>query len=393
MKLSKRAWVYVGIALLLVVVLFIAFLPEPVPVETVTVARGPMQVTVNEDGRTRTVDRYVIVAPVAGRLQRIELREGRQVAAGEVVARIEPAPLDASRSRELEAQVRSAESSLREAEAAAAQARAALQQAERERRRLAQLSEEGVVSQAQLDSAETGAETARRELGAADARVRSAVANLEAARARALATRPEGSGAGLIEVRAPEGGSVLRIPERSSRVVQPGEPLLEVGNANRLEVVIDVLSEDAVRIRPGDRLIVEEWGGERPLDGVVSVVEPSAFTKISALGIEEQRVNVIGSISDPPPSLGDGYRIEARIVVWEDDDALQVPVSALGRTGEEWSVFVVEDGRAVRRTLRLGERNQSSAVVLEGVTEGETVIVHPGNEVADGVKVATSSGA
>lgn len=387
MKLSKRTWIYIAIAALLAIILFVAFLPDPIPVETATIGRGPMRVTVDEDGKTRTVDRYVVAAPVSGRLQRIEIREGREIAEGEIVAKIEPAPTDAARSQELDAMVDAASSAVREAEAAVARARASVEQARRERSRIGELAREGVVSQAQLDDATTAEETARRDLGAAEARVRSAASNREAARARALPNQPGGADAS-VEVKAPGAGRVLRIPERSSRVVQAGETILEVGNANRLELVIDVLSEDAVRIQPGDPVIVEEWGGPRPLNGSVLVVEPSAFTKISALGIEEQRVNVIAGIENAPESLGDGYRIEASIVVWQDPDALQVPVSSLGRTGEEWSVFVVEDGRAVRRSIRVGERNQRSAVVLEGLSEGDRVIVHPGNEIADGVKVA-----
>lgn len=387
MKLSKRTWIYIAIAALLAIILFVAFLPDPIPVETAPIGRGPMRVTVDEDGKTRTVDRYVVAAPVSGRLQRIEIREGREIAEGEIVAKIDPAPTDAARSQELDAMVDAASSAVREAQAAAARARASVEQTRRERSRIAELAREGVVSQAQLDDATTAEETARRDLAAAEAGVRSAASNLEAARARALPNRPAGAEAS-VDVHAPAAGRVLRIPERSSRIVQAGETLLEVGNANRLELVIDVLSEDAVRIEPGDPVIVEEWGGPRPLTGSVLVVEPSAFTKISALGIEEQRVNVIAGIENAPESLGDGYRIEASIVVWQDPDAVQVPVSSLGRTGEEWSVFVVEDGRAVRRTIRIGERNQRSAVVLEGLSEGDRVIVHPGNEIADGVKVA-----
>ena len=377
-----------AIAALLAIILFVAFLPDPIPVETATIGRGPMRVTVDEDGKTRTVDRYVVTAPVSGRLQRIEIREGREIAEGEVVARIDPAPTDAARSAELDAMVNAASSAVREAEAAAARARASLEQARRERSRIAELAREGVVSQAQLDNATTAEETARRDLAAAEAGVRAAASNREAARARALPNRPSGAAGTTVEVKAPAAGRVLRIPERSSRIVQAGETILEVGNANRLELVIDVLSEDAVRIQPGNPVIVEEWGGPRPLNGSVLVVEPSAFTKISALGIEEQRVNVIAGIENAPASLGDGYRIEASIVVWQDPDALQVPVSSLGRTGDEWSVFVVENGRAVRRSIKVGERNQRTAVVLEGLSEGDRVILHPGNEIADGVKVA-----
>jgi HlyD family secretion protein len=262
--------------------------------------------------------------------------------------------------------------------------------ARRELRRFEELAREGVAASSALDQARTAEETARRDLAAARARVSAAQSNLEAARARILSTAP-GSASAAIDVRSPVAGRVFRVPERSERVVGAGEPILELGDASSIELVIDVLSEDAVRIRPGNPVRVEEWGGEGALRGAVRTIEPSAFTKISALGIEEQRVNVIASILDAPPQLGDAYRVEARIVVWSEADALQVPVSALGRAGEAWSVYVARDGRAQRRLIRIGHRNARVAEVLEGLGEGDRVIVHPGNDVADDVRVRETS--
>jgi HlyD family secretion protein len=188
-------------------------------------------------------------------------------------------------------------------------------------------------------------------------------------------------------VKSPVAGRLFRIPERSERIVAAGQPVLEIGDAQQLELVIDVLSEDAVRIRPGNRVVVERWGGDRPLYGVVRLIEPSAFQKISALGIEEQRVNVIADLSEAPPELGDAYRVEAQIVIWESPSVLKVPVSALARVEEEWSVFTVEGGRAVRRRIEIGQRNPLEAEVVSGLDEGAVVIVHPSFEVRDGVRV------
>lgn len=388
MALSKRKIIYIVIALVVAALVIVAFLPDPIPVQTGPVTRGPMQVTIDEQGKTRVIDRFTITAPTAGRLQRIDLREGVAVVAGTVVARIAPVPIEPARQEELRALLAAAESAQREAAATTARAESSWELARDERRRVEELARGGVVSQSNVDTARTQEETARRDLAAARARQASAGSNVAAARARLLGSREAPEGA-TIEVRSPSAGRILRIPNRSARVVAPGESLLEIGNANRLELVIEVLSQDAVKVRPGNRVIVREWGGGAPLHGTVRVVEPSAFTKFSALGIEEQRVNVIADVPDAPPSLGDAYRIEAEIVIWSDASALKVPVSALGRTGNDWSVFVVEKDRARRRTLKLGERNAQEAQVLEGLREGDRVIVHPGAEIEEGVRVVT----
>jgi HlyD family secretion protein len=386
MTVSRRKLFYIVAAAVLALLVVFAFLPDPVTVETAAVTRGPMQVTVEDQGKTRVVDRFTVTAPTAGRLERIDLREGAPVAAGDVIARIAPLPLEPVRREELQSLLGAATASEREAAAAEARAEAAWELARSERRRVEGLASSGVVSQSDVDAARTREETARRDVTAARAAVSAAASNAAAARARLTGSQAPQPGTTLL-VRSPAAGRVLRIPDRSTRVVQAGAPLLEVGNANRLELVVEVLSEEAVKVRPGNEVIVEEWGGDTPLRGIVRVVEPSAFTKFSALGIEEQRVNVVADVPDPPPALGDAYRIEAAIVIWSDANALRVPVSALGRSGDAWSVFVVEGTRARRRTITIGQRNSREAQVLSGLNQGDRVVVHPATEVVDGVKV------
>lgn len=387
MTLPKRKVIYLAIALVLALLVVLAFLPDPVPVETEEVARGSMQVTIDEQGKTRVIDRFTITAPTAGRLARIDLREGAAVLEGTVVARIAPAPLDSARGAELQAMLQTAQAAQQEASAAAARAESAWELRRQELRRVQELARGGIVSPSNVDTARMQEETSRRELAAARAAISAAASNVAAARARLLGASDAPAGGSIAEVRSPAAGRILRVPDRSSRVVQPGQPLLEIGNANRLELVIEVLSEDAVKIRAGNEVIVREWGGDQPLRGTVRVVEPGAFTKFSALGIEEQRVNVIADVNDAPASLGDAYRIEASIVVWSAPSTLKVPISALGRAGDRWSVFVAEDGRAKLRTITIGQRNPREAEVREGLREGERVIVHPGTDVADGARI------
>ncbi|HEX7707468.1 MAG TPA: efflux RND transporter periplasmic adaptor subunit [Thermoanaerobaculia bacterium] len=386
MKLKKRQIGYGVAALVILIITVMALLPDPVPVDTAAVERGAMSVTIESRGETRVVDRFVITAPVSGTIQRIDLREGAQIDAGQVVARIVSLPIDPRQREEGVAHVAGAEATRREAAAAVATAEAAWGLARRERERIESLAGEGVAAGQTLDQARIGEERSRREVEAARQRLQAATSNLAAARA-AIFT-PEQSGTrGVLEVRSPVAGRLFRIPERSERIVSAGTPILEIGDARQLELVIDVLSEDAVRIRTGNRVVVDQWGGDRPLHGTVRLVEPSAFQKISALGIEEQRVNVIADLTDPPAELGDAYRVEARIVVWESERVLKVPVSALARIEQQWSVFVVEDGRARRQPVEIGRRNPLEAEVVKGLEEGAIVIVHPSFEIGDGVRV------
>jgi HlyD family secretion protein len=338
--------------------------PEPVRVEVGEVERGPLAVTVDEEGRTRVRQRFVVAAPVSGRLQRVVLEEGDPVDGADVVARIEVAPLDPRVRAEAQANVKRAE--------------AALAQARRAHRRAEELARAGAISESEREMVELDEITREKEL--------------EAARAALLAAQDEQAGGsgrdGIVEVRSPAAGRTLRVLEESERVVVAGTPLLEIGDAANLEVVVDVLSEDAVRIPPEAEVRIVEWGGEGELAGRVRRVEPSGFTKVSALGVEEQRVNVLLDLVDPPPSLGDGYRVEARIVVWKSEDVLSAPASALFRCGPQgWCAFVLEGGRATRREVELGQRGARRAEVVRGLAAGDRVILHPSDRVAEGVRV------
>jgi HlyD family secretion protein len=363
---------------------FAVLRPRPLTVEAARAMRGPLQVTVDEEGETRVRDRYVVAAPVAGRVSRIELREGDRVAPGTIVARMSPTPLDARARDQAVARVAQAEDAQRAADAAVPLARAASDQARRTTQRAQALAAQGLLAPEARERAELDATTRARELESADFRARAAAHDVEVARAALVG----GPGA-AIALRAPVCGQVLRVPEPSERVVGAGAPLVELGDCAKLQVVTDLLSSDAVQVKPGDPMLIEGWGGTA-LRGRLRVVEPSGFTKVSALGVEEQRVNVIGDFVDPPGPLGDRYRVEVRIVVWESPSVLQVPASALVRAGDVWAVFVVERGRARRREVAVGHRTAFATEILRGLEAGDVVIRYPSDRVAEGVRVQAS---
>ena len=358
--------------------------PAPVPVDVAAVVHAPLQVTVDEEGETRARDRYAVAAPIAGQVARIALREGDRVAVGAVVARIHPLPLDARSRDQALSRVEAAVDARNAADAAVAQARAAFEQAQRSSERTRLLAGQRLVSSEDLERAELDETTRLREVESAEFRAEAAAHDVDVARAVLRAESGE-----ALRLRAPVGGRVLRIPERSARVVAAGTPLLEVGDPANLEIVVDLLSSDAVKVAPGDVMLIEGWGGDSTLRGRVRLVEPSGFTKLSALGVEEQRVNVIGDFVAAPPSLGDRYRLDVRIVVWAGPDVLPVPASALVRTGDAWRVFVVERGRAQRRDLRVGHRTSFAAEVLDGLREGDVVVRAPSDRIVTGVRVRT----
>jgi HlyD family secretion protein len=371
-----------------VVALFVALLvPRPIEADAVYVARGPMRVTIDEEGETRAHDRYVVASPIAGRLSRIELEVGDPVAAGAVIARVSPAPLDPRERAEAAARVDAAEALRREAAARAGRAVSDLEQARSSRERSEQLVEHGLVSRESYEIAVTAERAAARELEASRERERAAAAEVERARA-ALMTVDAGQrdGSRVAVVRTPTAGRVLRVLEESERIVAAGTPLVEIGDPARIEVVVDVLSSDAVRIAPGATVLVDAWGGDRPLRAVVRLVEPYAFTKRSALGVEEQRVNVVADFVEGAERLGVGYRVTARIVVWEAESVLKAPASALFRRGDEWAVFVVDAGRVRERRVEAGHRTAAEVEVLSGLSEGDPVVVHPSNDLTDGTR-------
>jgi len=367
--------------------------PTPTRVDAAKASRGAMRVTVDGEGKTRVRDRYVIAAPVGGRLRRIDLRRGDAVEQGQVIAHIDPlplAPLDLRQRAEAIGRVNAAEDVKVEADRLVERNRATYDQAKRDLERSESLARSGVISRQEVENAQTTVATSLREYEAAKSKAESAAHEVEVARAALIAAdRAErSSGAASVRVQAPTRGKVLRMLEESERVIQAGTPLVELSNPSKLEVVIELLSTNAVKVSPGALVSIEEWGGPNALEARVRLIEPSAFTKVSALGIEEQRVNVVADLVEPATSLGDGYRVEGRIVIWEADSALRVPVSALFRRGENWILFVVENGEAHRREVEVGQRTPFEAEVKSGLEEGAEVIVHPSNQITDGTRVA-----
>jgi HlyD family secretion protein len=374
--------------------LFWAFLPRPVPVETAKVSRGPLRVTVEEEGKARLRDRFVVSAPVTGYARRVDLEVGDPVERGQGVAEIDPMRvegLDPRARAAAQARVSAAGAALRVAEERVREAAAADEYATARLARTRHLTEAGLTTKDALEQAASEAVRASAATRSAEAATDAARHDLEAAKAALIrAGTTDGRQAGRVTVRSPATGRVLAVRHESEGVVPSGAPLLEIGDPGRLEVVVDVLSEDAVRIRPGTPVSFERWGGNVPLEGTVRVVEPVGFTKVSALGVEEQRVLVLVDITSPREEwkrIGDGYRLEASFVLWEEKEVLQVPAGALFRTGDRFAVYVLEKGRAKERTVEIGRRNGVAAQLLSGPGEGETVILHPGDAVADGKKV------
>ena len=378
----RRVALWGGLLLSGAAALAFALRPSSVLVEGAVVRLGPMRQTVDEEGRTRLQDRYLVAAPVAGRVERLALREGDSVARGAVVARMLPAPLDARAREQAAATVLKAEDAASSARAARAQAAAVLEQAKRSGVRARELGSQGLISPEEVERAVLQETSGRRELESADFRAQAAAHDVEVARAALRADR-----AAPLLLRSPVHGVVLRIPERSERVVAAGEPLLEVGDPTHIEVVADLLSSEAVKVRLGDRLLVVGWGGADTLTGVLRMVEPSGFTKVSALGVEEQRVNIVGELIRPPAALGDRYRVEIRIVIWEAPSVLQAPAGALYRRGDGWAAFVVSEGRARLRAVEVGHRTPFEAEILSGLEEGDVLVRNPSDRVADGVRV------
>jgi HlyD family secretion protein len=386
-RFRRGAVVFLVVAAAAAIVAY-ALWPSAVPVETARVTRGSLQVTIDQEGETRVHDRYVLSAPVPGRLMRVDLEDGDPVRLDQVVARIDPLPLNQREREEVLARVQSAEANLRQAKAREARARANAEQARRDRDRAEHLARDGVISAQALDQARNTDVTAAQELLAAEFTSQAAASDVKVARAGLVGIEDQsGKPRPLIELRSPIAGRVLRVLEKSEHVLSAGTPIMVLGEPGKLEIVADVLSTDAVKIHPGDPVLLTAWGGDHVIRARVRLIEPGGFTKVSALGVEEQRVNVISDFIDSPGSLGDGYRVEAHIIIWSGQGVLEVPLSALFRRGQRWSTFVIDRGRASARDVEVGHRNVSEAEVLSGLTEGEQVIVHPSNEVADGARV------
>lgn len=367
----------------LLVVLVYLFLPEAADVDLAPVTRGPLLVTVDREGKTRVKERYVVSSPLAGRVRRIDLHAGDTVKEGETILAViepgDPSLLDARARAEAEAR----ESAAREARSLAT---LNLTQAQSELARVSKLIVTRSISQEEYDRAE------HRERAASFA-VKIADFELAQARAALLHIRPRSPGEAeltFLTIRSPITGCVLEVLQENARIVPAGMELLRIGDTSDLECVIDVLSTDAVKVQPGAQAFLEHWGGSRPLLGRVRRVEPGGFTKISALGVEEQRVNVLIDFTEPKERwsrLGDAYRVEARIVIWEGPSVLKVSSGALFKSGDAWAVFRLRSGRAQWTLVRAGHSNGLESEVLEGLDENDQVIVHPTDRVRDGVRV------
>lgn len=386
------------LAVVLAAALAWGFWPAPVLVETAVVTAAPLRVSVEEEGQTRVKDRFVISAPVAGYLQRIQLDIGDRVMQDQVLAVMEPLRpevLDPRSRARAEAQVAAADAALHAAEEQATAAAAETKFARAELARKRKLQADSLISEGELDAVTTRARQAAAEQRSADFGVDVARFELEAAQT-ALQFSITGNGAGTpesVKLRAPVTSRVLQLHHESEGVVATGEALLEIGDPEALEVAVDVLSADAVRIRPGTPVEFHRWGGELPLEGAVRSVEPTGFTKVSALGVEEQRVWVIADLITPREQwqqLGDGYRVEAEFILWQEAAVLQVPASALFRTADGWAVFAVVDGRARLVQVGTGRNNGLETQITAGLGAGESVIVHPDDRIEDGVRVSAN---
>jgi HlyD family secretion protein len=365
-----------------------ALVPEPLAVDVGAAVRGPMRITVDQQAEVRVHERYTVAAPIAGKLVRVDLHDGDAVTRGQVVAVLEPTPMDPVERQEALARLAAARARVSEAARSVEQSQSVLEQARRDRTRTERLVSERFVSPEAVEKARTTEATATAALEAARARERAVRFDAQAAEAAMLALDGQGQRAGRqVKLVAPATGRVLRVTEKSERSLPAGTTIMTIGDPARLEIVADVLSTDAVKIEAGAAVLLDQWGGDRVLAGRVRLVEPYAYTKVSALGIEEKRVNVIIDPTEPLGPLGDGYRVEARIVIWSAPDVLKVPASALFRANGTWRVFVVDGGRADRRAVEVGRRNPHEVQVVSGLDAGARVVLYPPTDLASGMRV------
>jgi HlyD family secretion protein len=397
MKITRARFITAATGLAVIAGVGYLFRPKPLVVETSTVARRALESTVEAEGRTRVRERYTVVAPVTGRLERMRHVEGSAVRGGDVVARIAPLPLDSETVRQAHARIDAANALALAATAQVRAANAELDQRRRELSRAQRLAEIGGVAPRVVEECELAQLQAEEAARAATERTRAAEADARQAKATLLAR--EAGTSTVVLVRSPAAGRVLRMPERSERIVAAGTPLLEIGDPASLEVIADVLSSDGSAIHPGDPVRLLEIGdaGERTasLVGRVREIEPAGFTKVSALGVEEQRVNVIIDVDSLPGTIGDGFRVDASIVIWSARDVLVVPRSSLvqvqgsSESGTGWSAFVARKGRIAVRTVRVGHFGGTSAEVLDGLSAGDEVVVFPSDRVKAGTRIST----
>ena len=392
MKLLRRL-ALAATALLIAAAVAYAYMPRAADVAVTRVSLGSMEVSVDEEGRTRVRERYIVTAPVAAYAPRLELHVGDSVRAGQTLVVLQPLPpgvLDVRSRAQAEARVAQTRAALQAAETNADAAQAGADYAAHELARVKSLRQTGAVSQAALDQAESEARRSAAMLASAHSSIDVAKYDLTSAEATLRFTVGERGGE-KVPVLSPVGGVVLAVQHEDEGTVTSAQPLLTVGDPHSLEVTVDVLSSDAVRIRPATRVEFTRWGGDAPIEGRVRIVEPVAFTKISSLGVEEQRVLVIVDLISPAKqwlALGDGYRLEARFIIWDSEDALRAPTSALFRVGGGWAALMVRDGRIVEQPVRLGQRGDLYAAILGGLEAGDAVITYPDDSLKVGGRAA-----
>ncbi len=393
----RRSIIWLVAGAILIYGLYQTFREQSYSVDMAAVEFGPLEVSIADDGETRVRDIYELSSPLMGRLLRLDVEVGDAVTATEtIVARIQPSDptfLDIRSEKEAEAAVKASEAVLLLARAQLHEAESELEFSKSELARMQRLIERKLISEREYDQAKKEYKTKIASVNTALASIRARESELAQAKARLVTpvnSLNNGEDCECLSIYAPTKGKILRILQESEGVVEAGDVLVEIGDTDDLEIVVDFLSIDAVRITPGQRVVIEEWGGDYNLNGIVKRVEPFGYTKVSSLGIEEQRVDVIIDISEAKErwsSLGHGYQVEARVILWHHDKVLKLPITALFREQGEWSVFVVEDNRAKLKKVEIGKRNAYEAEILSGVEEGQQVILHPSNQINDGVLI------
>ncbi len=388
MKFRRYTFMVLGVSA--AVALIFLLQPAPPTVEVSVIAKGPFVLTVEDQGRTRARKPFIVAAPISGKLLRTDLTEGDEVRQGETIGRIALSPQDQRTVAMEKANLAAAEAQLRAEVALSTEAEGLQARALRELERRRELVKNKLSSREEVESFQQAVITAAARVESSKAAVEAASANVESVKSRLLGSTHEEyvNTEEVIElIIAPSNGTVLNVLEESERVVLAGTPLFEISNEDNLEVVVDLLTQDAVKVTPGDEVLITGWGGEFTINGFVRFIEPAAFTKFSALGVEEQRVNVVIDLIDAPANLGAEYRVEVAIVIWESDQELTVPASALFQSQNGWNVFAVEDSKVVLRQVELGRRNRSAAQVFSGLNEGDLVISYPSDIIQEGLEV------
>lgn len=383
MKITRKAILYIILVSGIVILFIYSIRPSPLLVEIGIARHGMLRVTLDAQGEVRFHEKYDISAPISGKIKRIGLMEGDSISPTTVLVALSPPPLDSRQEDEARAHAASAEAVSQEATEEIAQLRPNLDQAKRKLERFEKLYKTGGITLENLEIARDAEMTIQHQMESLQFRAKAARFDVLAAESALRAV----SGGGILGLKAPIFGKVLKIFEKNERTVPVGTKIMEIGNSSWTELVIDVLSSDAVKVKVGASVIVEGWGGDKSLSAKVRLIEPAAYTKISALGIEEKRVNIIADLIEKEATIGDGYRVQTKILLWENQNALKIPSSSLFRQGESWSVFVLENGRVKRRTVEVGNSNGFEAEILSGLSESEKVIQHPSNQIVEGISV------